>query len=162
PLLGHFRIPATWFVIGRWVERYPALHRSLLEAGHELANHTWSHPDNAELRPGDPRKFDAIAPEEARKEIATNHHFVRDQLGYEMRGFRLPHFRPHPAADPVLQELGYAYTSNLWALRAPSMGTPFRREGRLLEFPLAAIPRQANRIVETYRLFRRPDGLYRD
>jgi peptidoglycan-N-acetylglucosamine deacetylase len=35
---------ATFFQIGRWVEREPALAREVQAAGHALGNHTYSHP----------------------------------------------------------------------------------------------------------------------
>lgn len=37
-------VPATLFVIGEWAAGQPALMRRLVADGHELANHTWSHP----------------------------------------------------------------------------------------------------------------------
>jgi peptidoglycan/xylan/chitin deacetylase (PgdA/CDA1 family) len=43
-LLGEHGARATFFVVGRWAEREPALVRELADAGHALGNHTWSHP----------------------------------------------------------------------------------------------------------------------
>ena len=37
-------LKATFFVIGNKVERYPDLARAVVEAGHEIANHTYTHP----------------------------------------------------------------------------------------------------------------------
>ncbi len=37
-------VHATFFVCGANVERYPELVRRILREGHELGNHTWSHP----------------------------------------------------------------------------------------------------------------------
>jgi peptidoglycan/xylan/chitin deacetylase (PgdA/CDA1 family) len=37
-------IHATFFVIGRRVMREPALMRRMVAEGHEIGNHTWSHP----------------------------------------------------------------------------------------------------------------------
>jgi chitin deacetylase len=34
---------ATFFVIGRHLERYPALGRRIVAEGHELGNHSWAH-----------------------------------------------------------------------------------------------------------------------
>lgn len=42
-------VPATLFVIGEWAAGQPALMRRLVADGHELANHTWSHPVLADL-----------------------------------------------------------------------------------------------------------------
>ncbi len=40
---------ASFFVIGRQVQRYPELARRMTAEGHEIGNHTWSHPDLAGL-----------------------------------------------------------------------------------------------------------------
>lgn len=37
-------IRATFYVIGRNAERYPGILRRMLAEGHEIGNHTWSHP----------------------------------------------------------------------------------------------------------------------
>lgn len=38
------RAQVTVLAIGSWLERNPALAPAILDAGHELGNHTWSHP----------------------------------------------------------------------------------------------------------------------
>jgi peptidoglycan/xylan/chitin deacetylase (PgdA/CDA1 family) len=43
-------IKATFFVCGRLVRRYPEILRDLDAAGHQLANHTWSHPNLRHMR----------------------------------------------------------------------------------------------------------------
>ncbi len=43
-------IKATFFVCGRLVRRFPEILRDLDAAGHQLANHTWSHPDLRSMR----------------------------------------------------------------------------------------------------------------
>lgn len=43
-LLAKHRIRATFFVIGRNVAEYPEIMRRAAREGHEVANHSWSHP----------------------------------------------------------------------------------------------------------------------
>lgn len=43
-LLARHDARATFFLIGRWAEREPALVREIAAAGHALGNHTFSHP----------------------------------------------------------------------------------------------------------------------
>ena len=43
-------IKATFFVCGRLVRRFPEIVRDLDAAGHQLANHTWSHPNLRHMR----------------------------------------------------------------------------------------------------------------
>jgi peptidoglycan-N-acetylglucosamine deacetylase len=43
--LAEFGAHATFFVVGEWVERRPEIVRDAAARGHELGNHTWTHPD---------------------------------------------------------------------------------------------------------------------
>jgi peptidoglycan/xylan/chitin deacetylase (PgdA/CDA1 family) len=43
-LLKQYRAHATFFVLGRKVEKYPWLIKAMLQDGHEVGNHTFSHP----------------------------------------------------------------------------------------------------------------------
>ena len=43
-LLEKYGITATFFMIGRNVEYYPAVARDVYERGHEIGNHTYTHP----------------------------------------------------------------------------------------------------------------------
>jgi peptidoglycan/xylan/chitin deacetylase (PgdA/CDA1 family) len=36
--------PITVFAVGRWLQQYPDMSHRLLDAGHELENHTYTHP----------------------------------------------------------------------------------------------------------------------
>jgi peptidoglycan/xylan/chitin deacetylase (PgdA/CDA1 family) len=42
-------IRATFFVVGRNVEAHPEIARRIVAEGHEIANHSWSHPDLTKL-----------------------------------------------------------------------------------------------------------------
>ena len=44
-------IKATFFVVGRVVKTYPEVIKRIAAEGHELANHTWSHPKNMARMP---------------------------------------------------------------------------------------------------------------
>ena len=37
-------VPITVFAVGRWLEQYPDVSHRILGAGHELENHTYTHP----------------------------------------------------------------------------------------------------------------------
>ena len=45
-------VPATFFVVGKNVERYPELVKRIVAEGHQLGNHTYSHPDLLKLDRG--------------------------------------------------------------------------------------------------------------
>ena len=48
-LLALYRVTATFSMIGLHVAAYPDLARAVAEAGHHIANHTWTHADLAGL-----------------------------------------------------------------------------------------------------------------
>lgn len=41
----------TVFAVGSWLEQQPKVATRILSGGHELANHTWTHPDLSRLGP---------------------------------------------------------------------------------------------------------------
>ena len=43
-VLGDLNVNATFFMIGSQVERHPAIARRVAELGHEIGNHSYSHP----------------------------------------------------------------------------------------------------------------------
>ena len=42
-------ITATFFVVGEWVDKYPESVKALSDAGHEVMNHSSTHPHMTEL-----------------------------------------------------------------------------------------------------------------
>ena len=44
-VLDEEKIKATFFICGRLVRRFPSILEEIDSAGHQLANHTWSHPN---------------------------------------------------------------------------------------------------------------------
>src|SRR5690606_4953385 len=42
-ILKRHDVPATFFMIGAHVEEYPEIAVQIVEMGHEVGNHTWSH-----------------------------------------------------------------------------------------------------------------------
>ena len=47
-VLGDLHVPATFFLIGRDAEQFPLLTQRIEREGHEIANHTLTHPPNFE------------------------------------------------------------------------------------------------------------------
>ena len=43
-ILGKYNVKATFFLVGQWVDTYPEEVRKLAEAGHEVMNHSDTHP----------------------------------------------------------------------------------------------------------------------
>lgn len=93
-------VKATFFVVGSMVAENPDLVRRIVEEGHALGNHTYNHPDMAELRPA------AI-----RRELQSTQKAVDDALGYHypMSTMRPPYGSPYfddpGGALPAFREL---------------------------------------------------------
>jgi len=51
-LLDRHEVKATFFLMGRNVERYPEVARDVLARGHEIGNHSYSHPRMVFMSPG--------------------------------------------------------------------------------------------------------------
>lgn len=43
-IMGKYNVRATFFLVGQWVDTYPEEVRKLAEAGHEIMNHSNTHP----------------------------------------------------------------------------------------------------------------------
>ena len=48
-ILARYNVRATFFVVGQWVDKYPESVRALAAAGHEVMNHSDSHPHMTQL-----------------------------------------------------------------------------------------------------------------
>ena len=43
-ILDEYNVPATFFVVGAWVDKYPESVKQLSDAGHQIQNHSNTHP----------------------------------------------------------------------------------------------------------------------
>ncbi|WP_095205331.1 chitooligosaccharide deacetylase NodB [Mesorhizobium carmichaelinearum] len=50
-VLAEYRVPATFFVLGTYATNQPELIRRMVAEGHEVANHTMTHPDLSTCEP---------------------------------------------------------------------------------------------------------------
>jgi peptidoglycan/xylan/chitin deacetylase (PgdA/CDA1 family) len=94
-ILVQRRAPATFFVVGRQVERYPELVRRELAAGMAVGHHSWSHP----------QPFDRLPPARLRAEIAQGRRSLQP-LGVHPVGFRPPGGAASPTILATAQKLG--------------------------------------------------------
>jgi cellulose synthase/poly-beta-1,6-N-acetylglucosamine synthase-like glycosyltransferase/peptidoglycan/xylan/chitin deacetylase (PgdA/CDA1 family)/spore germination protein YaaH len=95
--------PATFFVIGSEAEDNPGLLRRIYREGHEIGNHTWSHPD-----------ISGINRAAMRIELNATERLFESKLGIKPIYFRPPYsIDQDPDTDDqvrpldVMQELGY-------------------------------------------------------
>lgn len=78
-LLREYGVKATFFLIGREAERYPQLVERIVEEGHSLGNHSYSHP-----------MFDALTHTEQWVEVERTDEVLSSFDGRRHHGFRPP------------------------------------------------------------------------
>lgn len=160
-LLADRGLRASFAVVGLWAERHPDLHRALADAGHELLNHTWTHPDNPEIDPD--RKFRHLPRAEKREELERAHEIIARTTGVECVGCRIPHFKDlfTPEIYGLLAELGYRFDSSTLMTGVPGGGRPFRAEAGIWEFPLTTCPRHPLTVLDTWHSLHADHPFYR-
>ena len=50
-ILARYQVPATFFVVGQWAEKYPESVKALHSAGHQVMNHSNTHAHYPQLSP---------------------------------------------------------------------------------------------------------------
>lgn len=78
-ILAENDVKATFFLCGYWVEKYPEEVKKIAEAGHDLGNHSATHPHMSQ-----------ISSEQIAQELQKCHQNVRELTGIEMELFRPP------------------------------------------------------------------------
>ena len=73
-------VRATFYVIGRNVQTYPEIARRIVAEGHEIANHTWSHPT-----------LTAISAERLDKEMTSTTEIIQRVTGRRPTNMRPPY-----------------------------------------------------------------------
>lgn len=78
-VLAQKGVHATFFLTGKWVEQNKQLTREIVSAGHEIGNHTYSHPDLRNL-----------SDDRIRQELGKTEAIIQDVAGVSTK----PFFRP--------------------------------------------------------------------
>lgn len=77
-LFDKHNIKITFFFGGYWLEKYPDVAKEIVRRGHEIGNHTYTHPH-----------CNSLSREQLRKELAST-----NELVYQITGTRPKFFRP--------------------------------------------------------------------
>jgi peptidoglycan-N-acetylglucosamine deacetylase len=94
-VLARHGVRATFFLIGRFVEQRPEIAREIVQAGHIIGNHTFTHPLLI---------FKSEA--EIRQELTQCRSALEDAIGQASNLFRPPFGGRRPAVFRVARELG--------------------------------------------------------
>lgn len=95
-VLDKHNVKTTFFMTGEWVEKYPECVKTLVEKGHDLGNHSATHPD-----------MTTLSKEEQKNQIMEVHDKVKELTGYEMELFRPPYGAYNNDVIRTCYELGY-------------------------------------------------------
>ncbi len=112
-VLARHGVRATFFLIGRFVAQRPDIARAVVAAGHEVANHTHTHPSLLFLSPA-----------HVRQELSDCEQALSDAVGGHARLFRPPFGarRPHvlqTAWDLKLETVMWSVTCYDWRSTTP-------------------------------------------
>ena len=102
-ILKQKHVPATFFVVGENAVAEPGILKRIVDEGHEIGNHSYTHPNLA-----------AESADTARLEIAANERAIEAITGHGTRLFRAPFMGDAEPTTPdeiepilVAQKLGY-------------------------------------------------------
>jgi peptidoglycan-N-acetylglucosamine deacetylase len=102
-ILERYRVPATFFMCGRNVERCPDIARQVVAAGHEPGNHSHSHP-----------RLDFKSPEFIYRELSAAQEIIATATGATPRWFRAPFGVRWFGLNAAQQRLGL--TGAMWTI----------------------------------------------
>ncbi|NLW10200.1 MAG: polysaccharide deacetylase family protein [Firmicutes bacterium] len=78
-ILAKNQVRATFFLCGLWLEKYPEMVKAIARAGHEIGNHTYTHPH-----------LNRMAKDEIARELLKTHSLIQELTGQTPTLFRPP------------------------------------------------------------------------
>lgn len=95
-ILNDKKIQATFFVIGEQVRRVPEMLKRIINEGHEIGNHSWSHPN-----------FNELTASELIKEIKSAEIEINSHTGQFTSILRPPYGFVTESDIQIINDLGY-------------------------------------------------------
>ena len=166
-LLDSYDVKSSFAVIGKLVEQFPREHKLVADDGHEIVNHTYSHPNHDVINPNE--FLNRLPPERQEWEIAEFERVSETLLGVKPVGFRAPHFGDLNSAEAygILEKRGYLYSSSTLLTKTKAKGMPFfpSRENFLspaigekafpmVELPAMTCPTHYYPVFDSFHCFR--------
>lgn len=113
------QVPAAFFLLGKYVERWPELARRVAEAGHQLGNHGWHH-----------RKLLFRGPAYVRLDLALGTDAIEGATSRQPSYYRAPHGFRSPWVTGIARALGQrtvGWTLGVWDSARPGVTEIVRR-----------------------------------
>ena len=101
-ILKEKNVKAVFFVTYDYCKTSAPLVQRMIDEGHIVGNHTYSHPSMPDC-----------SEKEMREEVTLLHNYVKENFGYEMKLFRFPKGEFDEKSLKVVKDLGY--TSLFWS-----------------------------------------------
>jgi polysaccharide deacetylase family protein (PEP-CTERM system associated) len=138
-LFDEHGVKATFFTLGWVAERYPELVRRMVNDGHELASHGYSHVRATQQ-----------TPTEFFEDVKKTKAMLEDISGAVIKGYRAASYSINDSnmwALQVLAETGHLYSSSIYPVKHDLYGVPdaprfsFRPHGEngILEIPVTTV-----------------------
>lgn len=109
-------INATFFTLGWVAERYPGLIKRMVDEGHEVASHGYSHI-----------RATTQKPHEFREDVIKTKKILEDLSSQEVKGYRAASYsisQDNLWALDILAETGHKYSSSIYPVRHDLYGIP--------------------------------------
>jgi polysaccharide deacetylase family protein (PEP-CTERM system associated) len=127
-LFARHGVKATFFVLGWVAERNAGLVRTIADAGHEIACHSYAH-----------QLVYALSPAQFRADTDRAIKVLSDACGLPVRAYRAPSYsitNESLWALEILAELGFTHDSSIYPIKHDRYGIPdFPRHAHLIETP---------------------------
>ena len=112
-ILEKYNIRSTFFLTANWINSYPEEAAAIISRGHEVGNHSVSHPS-----------FPKLSTVQMNTQIQQTHQLVKDKFGIDMCLFRYPYGDYNNNTMDVLKSNGY------YAIQWTVDSIDWRNEGR--------------------------------
>ncbi len=103
-ILKQRNVKATFYVIGRNVNALPEIAKRIVAEGHEIANHTWTHPSLSKL-----------GAEGITSELRKTHNEVKAVTGETMTTMRPPYGAVNDQVRKIARDQ-FDYTTIMWSV----------------------------------------------
>lgn len=100
-ILKKHRVKTTFFLGGFWLEKYPEMVKEIADEGHEIGNHTYTHPH-----------LNSMSPEQIAEELKKTHRLITELTGQKAFLFRPPFGEYSNKVIETAKSCGY--TTIIW------------------------------------------------
>lgn len=123
-LLARYDLKTTFFIPGIIIDQRPELVERILEAGHELAHHSYTHSWILNL-----------THEQEREEMEKGFETIKRVSGRAPRGWRSPAAELSDISMQLMLDYGFDYSSNFFDDDSPYIHTVDGKQTKLVELP---------------------------